>query len=256
MLRAIRCSHGNRRVERLGAPADRPVGAGDDPWRGALEDGQPPHLRRDGRHELDRAGTGADDRDVAAGQVVVMPPAGRVEDRAGERLQAGDLRDPGLAQRPVASTRTSAVSSPVARPDPPALGRVVPGRLVSSTPSRRNGRRLYRSTQSSQVVPDLRLAARRPGSTTGWARTRTSRGPRARRRHSPGRCCPARSHRCSRPSPGRPCRARRTGAAGSPRRARRTRRRRSPPGRAGGAIRLPGPLSDLLSHGPTLPQPG
>ena len=70
-------------------------------------------LRGDLRHELDRAGAGADDRDVAAGQVVVVPPAGRVEHRARERVQARQVRDPRLAQRP--GRRDQDVGGQVAR---------------------------------------------------------------------------------------------------------------------------------------------
>jgi hypothetical protein len=54
----------------LNSPAferrNRAVGLGHDPRRGALEQVQVRHLRRDLRHELNRAGPGADHRHALA----------------------------------------------------------------------------------------------------------------------------------------------------------------------------------------------
>ena len=48
--------------------------------------------------DLDRRGAGADDRDALAGQVVVVVPAGGVEDLAGEGVDARDLGQLGLRE--------------------------------------------------------------------------------------------------------------------------------------------------------------
>ena len=67
--------------------------AREEPVAAALEHRHVPDLGRDGRHELHRAGPGADDRDALAVQVDVVVPARRVHRRACEVVGAGDRRD-------------------------------------------------------------------------------------------------------------------------------------------------------------------
>jgi hypothetical protein len=70
------------------------------PRRRALEEGEALDLGLDVRHRLDRGGAGADHGDPAAGQVVIVVPARRVEGLAGEVLEAGQRRYGGCAQEP------------------------------------------------------------------------------------------------------------------------------------------------------------
>jgi hypothetical protein len=53
-------------------------------------------MRRDGRHDLDGAGAGADDADALAGEVVVVVPAGGVEEFALEAFEALDVGQGGI----------------------------------------------------------------------------------------------------------------------------------------------------------------
>src|SRR3546814_14970732 len=69
------------------------VFARDDPRRRALEDGEVLHPIDDARHDLDRAGAGADHADALAREIDRCVPARGVELRAGETLAAGNLGD-------------------------------------------------------------------------------------------------------------------------------------------------------------------
>ncbi len=80
--------------------ADRAVGLPRDPRRRALVDVEVRGHRRDLRHELDRAGAGADDRDPLAGQVVFVVPVRGVEGRALEPVEARQVGIARLVQRP------------------------------------------------------------------------------------------------------------------------------------------------------------
>src|SRR3546814_10454501 len=69
------------------------VFARDDPRRRALEDGEVLHPIDDARHDLDRAGAGADHADALAREIDRCVPARGVELRAGETLAAGNIGD-------------------------------------------------------------------------------------------------------------------------------------------------------------------
>src|SRR5205807_10374623 len=66
----------------------------------ALEDGEPRHLRLHLGNQLDRRRAGADDGDALAGDLMLVLPACRVEQRAGERIDARNVREARLAERP------------------------------------------------------------------------------------------------------------------------------------------------------------
>ena len=100
MPRATRCVNGSARVERLQSPRHRAVGLRGHPDGGALEDGELGQLRRDLGDELDGGGAGADDGGAAAVEVEVVVPLRGVDDRAVERVDAGDLGHLGLGQEP------------------------------------------------------------------------------------------------------------------------------------------------------------
>ena len=78
---------GHRRGDRLVV-----VGRRAHPRRGPLEHEQLPDVGGDLRDELHRAGTGADHRDPAPGEVDRLVPPRRVEGRALEGAEAGDRR--------------------------------------------------------------------------------------------------------------------------------------------------------------------
>ena len=72
---------------------DRQVRLGQDPLRGALEEADLLGPVDDGRDDLDGCGPGADDADALSLQGDRVVPAGGVEGRAGESLQALDVRE-------------------------------------------------------------------------------------------------------------------------------------------------------------------
>src|SRR5690606_27567550 len=106
----------------------RPVHARQQPRRRALVDIQVRDLARDGGHDLDRRGAGADHRHPLAGQIRLVVPARRVEDLAGEVVDALDVRQVRLTQR--AHRRDQYVGGELAlvRADLPARGLRVPAR--------------------------------------------------------------------------------------------------------------------------------
>src|ERR1700746_275369 len=81
-----------RAVERLGVQEVASIRVdgllelleGRDPWRGALEHGQLLHLVGDGRHDLHRAGSAADDRYPPAADIETRRPVAGVERRGGK----------------------------------------------------------------------------------------------------------------------------------------------------------------------------
>ena len=108
------------------------VGVRRDPLRGALEDRHPLGAPGDGRDDLHGAGPGPDDGDPLPGDVEVVGPVHRVEQRAVEVVEAGqvgDLRAVELADRgdDDGGGAGLAVPVPVAADDGPAAGVVVPG---------------------------------------------------------------------------------------------------------------------------------
>ena len=179
-----------------------PVEAGQDPRRRALEDQQALDLGLDAGDELHRRGTGADDRDTLPGERVAVVPVQRVEARAGEAVQAGDVGHDRRAEGPRGRHQHAGGQGAPVGVEHPVPGLVVPARfaqLASRTaPARaRRARRRPRAGRRGS-----RAAARRSATSPGWARTSTSTAARARRRRSPGRCCRARCRRSSRPGRG------------------------------------------------------
>ncbi|ESU48605.1 hypothetical protein P376_3422 [Streptomyces sp. HCCB10043] len=90
---------GYRPVECALGLADGAVHARHDPGRGALEERELRGLRLYRGDDLDRGGAGADHRDALAGQVVVVVPAGGVEDLAGEGVEPGYVGHLGVGER-------------------------------------------------------------------------------------------------------------------------------------------------------------
>ncbi len=70
---------------------ERRVLLGEHPVRRTLVHVELPDVGRDLGNELHRAGRAADHRHRLAGEVVVLVPAGRVEDGAAERVETGDV---------------------------------------------------------------------------------------------------------------------------------------------------------------------
>jgi hypothetical protein len=64
--------------------------------------------RLDPRYELDRGGSGPDDGDALAAQLVRVLPSRRMEPLPGERLESGERRIEGSDSAPTPSTRTPA----------------------------------------------------------------------------------------------------------------------------------------------------
>ncbi len=147
--------------EPLGA-ADRPVGAGQHPGRRALEQRQPGDVRLDRRHELDRRRAGPDHGHALAGQVVVVVPAGGVERRAPERLQAGDLGVARLAERAGAADQELRADRAARGLDGPALCVGVPGRSEHLGVGAQVAAQAVALGDVELVPPDLGLAGERP----------------------------------------------------------------------------------------------
>ena len=169
----------------------RPVGVRQDPRRGALEDVHLADAVGDLRHELDRRGAGADDRDALAGEVVVVVPLGGVEHRALEAAHAPDPRHRRVAQRAgrvdraaAPSTRRARSRRSSARARRPTPRRSARGRSGCAGAGRARRRRRAGTARSP-------AGASTCASSRGSARTRTSTGARGRRTGSPGTCWPA-----------------------------------------------------------------
>ena len=101
---AIRAAAKRRYGDSLARCSEGADAARDDPRRRALEDVQPPDLRLDLRHELDRRRAGADHGDALARRGRGRGPSARSGRRALEGLEARDVRDRRLAQRPHPAT--------------------------------------------------------------------------------------------------------------------------------------------------------
>ncbi len=115
-----------RRQRATGALADGPLGLGQDPGRGALQDVQLGDARLQLGDELDRRRTRPDDRDARAGEVGVVVPAGRVEHRAGELGEALDVGQLRVRDQPGRADQHVRGELPGRRRDPPAGVRGVP----------------------------------------------------------------------------------------------------------------------------------
>ena len=126
-----------------------PVAVGHDPRRRALEDVQLLDLRLDARHVLDRGRAGADRGDALALQVHVVIPAGRVEHRPLEALDAGNGGQLRLGERSEAADQDLSLDLALARLDQPAALLVVPVRPRATSWSKRMcGMMPNRSAQS------------------------------------------------------------------------------------------------------------
>ncbi len=87
------------------------VGARDHPRRGALIELKFGDLADDLGHDLDRAGTGPDDRHPLAGQVDTVVPLGGMESGAGEFVATCDLGKDGMCNAPAPEIRNCATYS-------------------------------------------------------------------------------------------------------------------------------------------------
>src|SRR5581483_2273275 len=110
----------------LGGP-ERPLPPGEDPRRRPLEDRQVPDPRLDLRDELDGRGAGADDGHPLAGEVVVVAPAGGVEHRALEPVDARQRRNGRFGQRAGGRDEDVGLEVAVRGLHPPAALGLAPG---------------------------------------------------------------------------------------------------------------------------------
>ena len=132
-----------------------------DPVRRPLVDGERADDRRDLGDELHRAGGAADHRDRLTGEVVVVVPTGRVEDRAAEPVEARDVGRDGRTEHAERAHDDVGLDdlAVVADGQAPHRGRrrpIAPAR--TSVPSRRYGSSPKRSTHVFEVGADLRLS--------------------------------------------------------------------------------------------------
>ena len=140
---------------------DVAVGLGQHPRRGALEQRQRRHLRLDLRHELDRAGPGADHGDAPAAQVEIVVPARRVERGALEGVEALDVGHGRDVQRPGAPDHDArAHLRAVGDPDGPA--RAVPFQVGDLRAEADAVAEAVAVGDVLQVRPDLGLAGEQP----------------------------------------------------------------------------------------------
>ena len=137
------------------------VVARDDPRRGALVDVEVATGSRQGLLELgddlDRRSAGADHRHPLAGQVDVVVPARRVEDLALEGVDAFDVGQPRLGQAAGADDQGLRDPGAVRRTHGPALGVVVPRRVLGGRVEDEAVERSRLRGDLLDVVLDLRL---------------------------------------------------------------------------------------------------
>ena len=100
----------------------RPRAVGHDPRRRALEHVEVLRVAARPRDVLDRGGAGADRGDAQPAQVDGVVPARGMHRRPAEALEAREVRDPGLDQRPGAGDEDLRGESARRGIDPPALG--------------------------------------------------------------------------------------------------------------------------------------
>ena len=156
--------------------------------------------------ELGSAGAGADDRDALAVQVDVVVPARRVERRAGEVVEAGDVgqvRAVELADRADHGVNRRRLGRPVgrSRADLPGRGVLVERGvddlgLEADVRAQRRARRRTGGSSRAASAWSRSAAATRAG------RTSSCRGGWRRRPGSPGRCSRTRCRRRRRSSRG------------------------------------------------------
>ena len=104
---------------------------GHDPWRGALEHRHRRDLVGNRGNDLDRAGAGADDSDVASGQIERFVPQRGVDDLPGETVETLDIGDRGMVEHPHRRhqhARRQRLAA--AEHQPPQRGVVVPDCLI------------------------------------------------------------------------------------------------------------------------------
>ncbi len=118
------------------------------------------HLLGDLRHQLHRAGAGADHRDGLALEVVTVIPARRMEGAALEILQALQLRNLRLVQ--LAHRRDQHLGLDdlaAAQPDAPQRARLVPVRTQHLAAEAHMAQQVLLARHVAQVVEDLGLLA-------------------------------------------------------------------------------------------------
>ena len=115
-----------------------------------------------------------------------------------EAVHARDVGTEGSLSGPWAAISTSAVIASFDVSIRQSCSSSSHSAASSSVSKRTCGSTPWRFGGVLQVVEDLSTAARRCSTSSGSARTRTSRGARARRSDSPDRCCRARCRRCRR----------------------------------------------------------
>ena len=155
--------------------------------RRALVDVQLADTAGDGGDDLDRARPGADHSHPLAVEIDLVVPARGVEDRALEAFRALDPAERRAAELSAGRDQhvgleglpRSSLDSPAAR----ALVELRPSHLGPQPQVAPQPVAYRRSARGSRGSP---AAASSAGSSPGWARTRTSRAARARRRSAPG----------------------------------------------------------------------
>jgi hypothetical protein len=97
------------------------------PDRRALVDVEAPDLARDLGDDLDRAGAGADDRDPLAGELIVVVPAGGVDELALEVVEAFEIRRLRVDERADRADHEPGGHLLTVHREPPEVGVLVPG---------------------------------------------------------------------------------------------------------------------------------
>ena len=132
------------------------------PGSGALVDVEVRDLLGDLGHDLDRRRAGADHRDALAGQVVVVVPARRVEDLAGEGVDAVDLGQSRLGEAAGAGDQHVGHHVAVVGADAPHLLVLVPGGVLDGDPEPEPVEDAGLAGDPLEVGQDLRLGRERP----------------------------------------------------------------------------------------------
>ena len=148
--------------ESLG-PCVRAVLTRDDVRRGALEHREVLDLLGDGRDDLDRGGTGADDGHPLAGEVGVLGPLRGVEDLAVEGVDAVDVRHLRVGQRAGGGDQQVGGELAARRTHPPHERVVVPAGLLHGGLEAEPVEHPGALGDAADVVLDLRLLGEGPG---------------------------------------------------------------------------------------------
>ena len=153
--RSRRRASGRRRRHPLGRVGEGEVVARDDPRRRALVQIELRDARLDLRHELDRRGAGADDGDGAAVERIVVVPARRVKQAAGEALEPGQPGHRRLGERADGGDEDVGGEAAARRLEHPAAGRASQAASRISWSKRTCGITPKRERAAAQVGVDL-----------------------------------------------------------------------------------------------------